>query len=93
MLGTWPKMGARCWVLGTIALAALAVLLPDALRASTVPEGWAVYPTPKRGSCEWTRAQFSNREWRVRLVGERLIIERENTTGHANRPTSRSRFP
>lgn len=40
-----------------------------------LPEGWAIYPTPAPNACEWTRANLSKREWRVRVDNERLVIE------------------
>ena len=54
-----------------IVLASLFVA--SAADAAPLPDGWMAYPTPKARACEWQRANYSKREWRVRLESERLI--------------------
>lgn len=50
-----------------------------ATAAPPLPDGWAVYPTPTQGACEWSRANLSKHAWRVRLEGERVRIEPTST--------------
>lgn len=59
-------------LLGTLSLLFLAM---GASAAPPLPDGWAVYPTPKPRACEWMRANHSYAEWTVRLENERLVIE------------------
>ena len=40
-----------------------------------LPDGWTVYPTPARNACDWSRANMSKREWRVRLENGELVLE------------------
>lgn len=58
-----------------IAMASLCCAIATHAATPPAPEGWVVYPTPKRDACEWSRANMSKREWRVRVEEGRLRIE------------------
>lgn len=62
-----------------VAAFAALTLATAAAAAPPPPDGWMVYPTPKPGACEWRRANYSDRQWRVRLDNGRLVIEPAST--------------
>ena len=62
-----------------VAAFAALTLATAAAAAPPPPDGWMVYPTPKPDACEWRRANYSDRQWRVRLDNGRLVIEPAST--------------
>lgn len=68
-----------------IFLAAVTVPLPTVRAASLQdrkqqahppPEGWKIYPMPVDDSPDWVHANHSDREWRVRSIKGKVVIER-----------------
>src|SRR5262245_35377677 len=54
---------------------ALCIATASQAAAPPPPNGWVVFPTPKRDACAWSRANLSKREWRVRVENGDLRIE------------------